>query len=69
MNDMNIEKVIEAVVSGITSRLDGVSVRTDEVMKNNGIKLHAVTIFDGKSNISPCIYLDTYVECIASNTM
>ena len=53
MNDMNIEKVIEAVVSGITSRLDGVSVRTDEVMKNNGIKLHAVTIFDGKSNISP----------------
>ena len=56
---MHIEEFTENVTQRIKKELGGMyHVETGEVVKNNGIVCHGITIQDRGSNISPCIYAD-----------
>jgi len=61
MENMMIE-FINMVVEEISKRLTNASIRTDEVVKINGLKLHSVTITENNNSIAPCIYLDAYYD-------
>lgn len=61
MENMMIE-FINMVVEEISKRLINASIRTDEVVKINGLRLHSLTITENNSSIAPCIYLDSYYE-------
>lgn len=56
---MHIEEFMENVIQEIKKELGGMyHIVTEEVIKNNGIVCHGITIRNRGSNISPCIYAD-----------
>lgn len=58
---MTYERFLEMVTDGLKKRLgDSVALRADTVKKNNGLLLHALSLYTEDSNIAPCIYLDIY---------
>lgn len=60
---MNIQQFGEYLISTISDKMgDGYEIRYSEVIKNNGIVYHAVTIRRGDANIAPTIYFDTLYE-------
>ena len=61
MDNMMIE-FMNLVMEGLSKKLTSVSLQTKEIVKLNGIKLHSITITGEQSNLSPCIYLDSYYE-------
>lgn len=58
---MEIEEFIKAVVNGIREKF-GHEYRVEavEVLRNNGIIFHGISIMHEKKNVAPCIYLDEY---------
>lgn len=58
MGKTDIKEFMKLAVERIQRRLGSVSVRSDDVIKNNGIVNHSITIVSKQSNISPCIYVD-----------
>lgn len=60
---MNIKQFARKVQDGVSKLLEEeaeVSVR--EVRKNNGVTLHGLMILKKDQNVSPTIYLDTFLE-------
>ncbi|MCR4922505.1 MAG: DUF5688 family protein [Lachnospiraceae bacterium] len=60
---MLLNDFVKNVLSIIKSRYEGkADVKTNEVLKNNGVKLTGVTIKEEGVNISPTIYIDEFYE-------
>lgn len=51
----------------LQNRLGNVRLISDEVLKNNGVRLHALSISEEDEKVGVCVYLDTlyarYVKC------
>lgn len=59
---MNFDMFIEEVVKAVGMNLEGLEVKQSEIVKNNGVKMQAITIVNKAVNISPVIYLEKYFE-------
>lgn len=59
---MRLEEFMQNVAEKIYERMGTVEIQTQEILKNNGIRIPAIIIRDGKSNISPCIYLNQFYK-------
>lgn len=59
---MDFKNFITIVKEETERRVEGVKVKVNETMKNNGILLTGLTILEQGTNISPTIYLDDYYE-------
>lgn len=59
---MTIDEFIDMVKDALSLRIDGCTVEAQEVIKNNGVRLHGIRIMEQDVNISPCIYLDTMFQ-------
>ncbi len=60
---MNIEEFRNMVVKALQERFHNeVTVQKKDVIKNNGIILHGVSIERKGVNISPCIYMEKFYE-------
>lgn len=60
---VDIRKFAELVSKVVSEELgDEVQVKLQEVIKNNGVVLQGLVILSGKSNLSPTIYLNSYME-------
>lgn len=59
----DIRKFAEVVCRAVSEELGGESqVKLQEVIKNNGIVLQGLVILNGRSNLSPTIYLNPFLE-------
>lgn len=57
------EQFAEKVIERLKAKLpENYKVRTNKVLKNNGLELTGLHILEEASNISPCIYLERYYE-------
>lgn len=63
---LNFEEFQEYVQMALKEHLPeehkGATVRTNDVIKNNGLKLHGITVQPEGSNIAPTIYLEDYFK-------
>lgn len=65
-----INKFCEIVMKELKERYgEGFEIQHTPMMKNNSVEMQGITIKDGKSNTSPCIYLDAYYERYLSGKM
>lgn len=59
----DIRRFAEMVCRAVSEELGGeVQVKLQEVIKNNGVVLQGLVILNGKSNLSPTIYLNPFLE-------
>lgn len=59
----DIRKFAEIVSRAVSEALgEGFQVKLQEVIKNNGVVLQGLVILNGKSNLSPTIYLNPLLE-------
>jgi hypothetical protein len=62
---MNYREFLEYVRSGVASILgDSCHVYVHKVLKNNNIELDALAVTEEESNVSPTIYLNSYLNNI-----
>ena len=60
---MDIRSFAEMVSRAVSEELGGnCQVKLQEVMKNNGVILQGLVILTGKQNLSPTIYLNSFLE-------
>lgn len=60
---MDIRSFAETVSRAVSEELGGdCQVKLQEVMKNNGVILQGLVILTGKQNLSPTIYLNSFLE-------
>ncbi len=63
---MDIRKFAELVSAAVSEELgESCQVKLQEIMKNNGVILQGLIILTGKRNISPTIYLNSFLEAFA----
>lgn len=60
--DITMKEFTSMVIEELKDRLEDVDVKTEDVIKNNGIKLHGVTIRRKGCNIAPCVHLDNLFD-------
>lgn len=59
----DIRRFAEVVCRAVSEELGGDSqVKLQEVIKNNGVVLQGLVILNGRSNLSPTIYLNPFLE-------
>lgn len=59
----DIRSFAEVVCRAVSEELGGDSqVKLQEVIKNNGVVLQGLVILNGRSNLSPTIYLNSFLE-------
>lgn len=59
----DIRRFAEVVCKAVSEELGGDSqVKLQEVIKNNGVVLQGLIILNGRSNLSPTIYLNPFLE-------
>ena len=60
---MGIEDFAEEIVKLLTEKLgNGRKVKVIEVLKNNGVVWHGISILEEGKKVCPCIYVDGYYE-------
>ncbi len=60
---IDIRKFAELLSKVVSEELGGeCQVKLQEVIKNNGVVLQGLVILSGRSNLSPTIYLNSYLE-------
>ena len=59
---MRFEEFEKTITEKVKNRLENIKIRNNIVIKNNGVKLHGISIISDKSNISPNIYLDCFYK-------
>lgn len=59
---MNIKEFSESVVEILKEKFENYDILLQEVVKNNGMKYHGISIKKKGSNIAPNIYLDKFYE-------
>lgn len=65
----DIKYFVEEVAKKVSEKLGGVSVSTNEMIKNNSIHLTSVTIANEKGNLSPCIYMNQFFHRYSAGEM
>lgn len=64
---MDIRGFAEMVSRAVSEELgEGCQVKLQEIMKNNGVILQGLVILTGKRNLSPTIYLNSFLEVYAA---
>lgn len=64
---MDIRSFAEMVSRAVSEELgEGCQVKLQEIMKNNGVILQGLVILTGKRNLSPTIYLNSFLEAYAA---
>ena len=59
----DIRRFAEFVSCAVSEELgDGYQVKLQEIIKNNGVVLQGLIILNGNSNLSPTIYLNSFLE-------
>lgn len=67
---MDFEEFTEDIYKEICVRFDGtLQVMKKEVVKNNNVKLTGLVVFNGETNIGPCVYLDGFYREYESEGM
>ena len=56
------QKVADILARDYFTREEGYTIRTDTVRKNNDVNLHAISILDNSSNVSPTFYVEDYIQ-------
>lgn len=60
---MKYSEFKDSIMVGVKARLgEAYKVSISNIEKNNGVVFSAITISNEKSNVTPCIYLDTYYD-------
>lgn len=59
---MDFKEFTEVICNLVQNRLEHCDVHLEEVIKNNGVKLHGVCIRERESNVAPTIYLEEQYE-------
>lgn len=60
---MDIRRFAELVSCAVSEELgDGYQVKLQEIIKNNGVVLQGLIILNSNSNLSPTIYLNSFLE-------
>lgn len=62
MEKFTVKEFTDMVVNELKNSMVGITIKTEEVTKNNGVKLHAVSIHSKQCNMAPCVYLDDYYK-------
>ncbi|MDE6016488.1 MAG: hypothetical protein K2H41_12465 [Acetatifactor sp.] len=64
---MDIRSFAEMVSRAVSEELgESCQVKLQEIMKNNGVILQGLVILTGKKNLSPTIYLNSFLEAYAA---
>lgn len=66
---MNKQKFMELVVERVKETFEDREVMLNEVVKNNGIKLTGLVVYDKESNVGPAAYLDDAYRFVESGRM
>lgn len=59
---MDFKEFTEVIWKLVQNHLEHCDVRLEEVIKNNGVKLHGICIREQNSNIAPTIYLEEHYD-------
>lgn len=65
---MNYEEFEKAICEELLTRMEGIRIQSQKVMKNNSIELKGIAIMEQGSNVSPTIYLEKYYEDYMNGT-